>query len=299
MAAPVGFQCPDCVAGAAASRPRVTTVAGGTPITKPLVTYSLIGVNVVDLPAAVHHRHQRRRRRLGDVAGRDRRRRRVVAPGDRGVPARLVPAHRLQHVRAVRARPDARADPRPWPLPDAVRARGARRRCGVVRLLRHPHGLRGCERRDLRPDGRARRRRTPAALRHHPGARAPRHQRRHRVLRPRRRLASAPGRPRHRSGRGGDHGVPGATAPNGGPGERPAGRGVRAGRAGGVADHPDQRAAGAAGTDHASDRRQWAHDQRRCHRLRSPHARRHRQAREGRAERGPSDRPVRARSSRR
>ena len=43
----------------------------------------------------------------------------------------------------------------------------------------------------------------------------------------------------------------------------------------------------------------WAHDQRRCHRLRSPHARRHRQAREGRAERGPSDRPVRARSSRR
>lgn len=47
VAAPVGFQCPDCVAGAAASRPRVTTVAGGTPITKPLVTYSLIGVNVV------------------------------------------------------------------------------------------------------------------------------------------------------------------------------------------------------------------------------------------------------------
>jgi membrane associated rhomboid family serine protease len=44
--APVGFQCPDCVAGAAASIPQVTTVAGGAPISKPAVTYTLIGINV-------------------------------------------------------------------------------------------------------------------------------------------------------------------------------------------------------------------------------------------------------------
>jgi membrane associated rhomboid family serine protease len=46
VAAPVGFQCPECVAGAAATQRRVTTVAGGAPISRPLVTYSLIGVNV-------------------------------------------------------------------------------------------------------------------------------------------------------------------------------------------------------------------------------------------------------------
>jgi membrane associated rhomboid family serine protease len=44
--APVGFQCPDCVAGAADSIPQVTTVAGGAPISKPAVTYTLIGINV-------------------------------------------------------------------------------------------------------------------------------------------------------------------------------------------------------------------------------------------------------------
>ena len=44
--APVGFQCPECVAGAAASIPQVTTVAGGAPISKPAVTYTLIGINV-------------------------------------------------------------------------------------------------------------------------------------------------------------------------------------------------------------------------------------------------------------
>jgi membrane associated rhomboid family serine protease len=46
VAAPVGFQCPDCVAGATAAQRHVTTVAGGTPINKPLVTYGLIGINV-------------------------------------------------------------------------------------------------------------------------------------------------------------------------------------------------------------------------------------------------------------
>ena len=44
VAAPVGFQCPECVAGAATTRRRVTTPAGGAPISKPLVTYSLIGI---------------------------------------------------------------------------------------------------------------------------------------------------------------------------------------------------------------------------------------------------------------
>ena len=43
--APVGFQCPECVAGAAARTRQATTPAGGTPISKPAVTYTLIGVN--------------------------------------------------------------------------------------------------------------------------------------------------------------------------------------------------------------------------------------------------------------
>jgi membrane associated rhomboid family serine protease len=42
--APVGFQCPECVAAASASMRRVTTPAGGTPIGKPVVTYTLIGL---------------------------------------------------------------------------------------------------------------------------------------------------------------------------------------------------------------------------------------------------------------
>lgn len=46
VAAPVGFQCPECVAGAQATRRHVTTVVGASPITRPVVTYSLIGVNV-------------------------------------------------------------------------------------------------------------------------------------------------------------------------------------------------------------------------------------------------------------
>ena len=47
IAAPVGFQCPECVAGAQAAQRRVTTVAGGSPIGKPVVTYTLIGVNLL------------------------------------------------------------------------------------------------------------------------------------------------------------------------------------------------------------------------------------------------------------
>jgi membrane associated rhomboid family serine protease len=43
--AAVGFQCPECVNAAAPPAPR--TVAGGSIISKPFVTYALIGVNVV------------------------------------------------------------------------------------------------------------------------------------------------------------------------------------------------------------------------------------------------------------
>jgi membrane associated rhomboid family serine protease len=43
--AAVGFQCPECVHAAAPPAPR--TVAGGSIISKPFVTYALIGVNVV------------------------------------------------------------------------------------------------------------------------------------------------------------------------------------------------------------------------------------------------------------
>jgi membrane associated rhomboid family serine protease len=42
--APVGFQCPECVHAAAIPPPR--TVAGGSLITKPYVTYTLIGINL-------------------------------------------------------------------------------------------------------------------------------------------------------------------------------------------------------------------------------------------------------------
>ncbi len=44
--APVGFQCPECVASATAQRRQPTTVAGARLIERPLVTYSLIGINV-------------------------------------------------------------------------------------------------------------------------------------------------------------------------------------------------------------------------------------------------------------
>lgn len=44
--APVGFQCPECVAGAAAQIRQPTTVAGGALIDRPVVTYALIGINV-------------------------------------------------------------------------------------------------------------------------------------------------------------------------------------------------------------------------------------------------------------
>lgn len=46
VAAPVGFQCSSCVAGAASGRVAPTTVAGGQYIVKPRVTYVLIGLNV-------------------------------------------------------------------------------------------------------------------------------------------------------------------------------------------------------------------------------------------------------------
>lgn len=42
--APVGFQCPECVAAASTSTRQVTTPAGGTPISRPYVTYTLIGI---------------------------------------------------------------------------------------------------------------------------------------------------------------------------------------------------------------------------------------------------------------
>jgi membrane associated rhomboid family serine protease len=44
VAAPVGFQCPECVSGAAARTRQASTVAGGTPIRRPVVTYTLIGM---------------------------------------------------------------------------------------------------------------------------------------------------------------------------------------------------------------------------------------------------------------
>lgn len=46
VAAPVGFQCPECVRGAAATTRTAVTVAGGVPITRPVVTFVLIGLNL-------------------------------------------------------------------------------------------------------------------------------------------------------------------------------------------------------------------------------------------------------------
>lgn len=45
--APVGFQCPECVAGAAGQRPVTRTVFGGRAVGRPTVTYVLIGINVL------------------------------------------------------------------------------------------------------------------------------------------------------------------------------------------------------------------------------------------------------------
>lgn len=42
--APVGFQCPECVNGAARQMRQPTTIAGAQVIAKPLVTYTLIGI---------------------------------------------------------------------------------------------------------------------------------------------------------------------------------------------------------------------------------------------------------------
>lgn len=44
--APVGFQCPGCVAAARPAQTAPRTVAGGVPISRPVVTYVLIGVDV-------------------------------------------------------------------------------------------------------------------------------------------------------------------------------------------------------------------------------------------------------------
>lgn len=45
--APVGFQCPECVATAAAATRQPTTVTGGRLIDRPVVTYTFIGINAV------------------------------------------------------------------------------------------------------------------------------------------------------------------------------------------------------------------------------------------------------------
>jgi membrane associated rhomboid family serine protease len=47
IAAPVGFRCPDCVNSEAAAIRTPVTVAGGSIITKPRVTYALIAINLV------------------------------------------------------------------------------------------------------------------------------------------------------------------------------------------------------------------------------------------------------------
>ena len=47
IAAPVGFQCPDCVGRARQQVPEVRTVFGGRDISRPVVTYVLIGVNAL------------------------------------------------------------------------------------------------------------------------------------------------------------------------------------------------------------------------------------------------------------
>ena len=44
--ASVGFQCPECVHGAAAAAPRIKTPVGAPVADKPTVTYALIGINV-------------------------------------------------------------------------------------------------------------------------------------------------------------------------------------------------------------------------------------------------------------
>ncbi len=47
ISASVGFQCPDCVHGAAASAPKIKTPVGAPLAEKPTVTFVLIGINVI------------------------------------------------------------------------------------------------------------------------------------------------------------------------------------------------------------------------------------------------------------
>ena len=47
ISASVGFQCPDCVHGAAASAPRIKSPVGAPLAEKPTVTFVLIGINVI------------------------------------------------------------------------------------------------------------------------------------------------------------------------------------------------------------------------------------------------------------
>lgn len=46
VAAPVGFQCRQCVQGSAASTRSPVTVAGGAPVGRPVITFTLIGLNL-------------------------------------------------------------------------------------------------------------------------------------------------------------------------------------------------------------------------------------------------------------
>ena len=47
IAAPVGFQCPECVQGAAKQVRQPTTIAGAQLVAKPTITYALIGITAV------------------------------------------------------------------------------------------------------------------------------------------------------------------------------------------------------------------------------------------------------------
>jgi membrane associated rhomboid family serine protease len=47
ISASVGFQCPECVAAGAASVPEIRSVLGAPAISRPYVTFTLIGINVV------------------------------------------------------------------------------------------------------------------------------------------------------------------------------------------------------------------------------------------------------------
>ena len=183
---PVGMRCPEC------SRQTTTVKTIRNTVSRPEVTLALIAINVVafliegniTLTGQPTDKVYQEGSLLGQhrrAADARRRARAVVADRHGRLPAREPPAHRLQHVRPLRARADARAGARTRALRRDLRglaARGLARRAARVSA----HADRRARRGRCSAHGRGRRRdaRAPdpdhAERRRRPDPDQPRHQ---------------------------------------------------------------------------------------------------------------------------